>query len=71
MANGEVGSLNFNRPKSGRGVIRLKKLNAAAILICIITAYGVFESIWSIAATDLNKKKGGNNGNLCNAHNTD
>jgi hypothetical protein len=33
-------------------VIKLKKLNAAAILICIIAAYGVFESIWAIAATE-------------------
>jgi len=30
----------------------LKKLNAAAILICIIAAYAVFESIWAIAATE-------------------
>jgi len=30
----------------------LKKLNAAAILICIIAAYGVFESIWALVATE-------------------
>jgi len=29
----------------------LKKLNAAAILICIIAAYAVFEGIWATAAT--------------------
>jgi len=30
----------------------LKKLNVAAILICIIAAYNVFEGIWAIAATE-------------------
>lgn len=30
----------------------MKKLNAAAILICIIAAYGVFESIWALVATE-------------------
>jgi len=30
----------------------LKKLNAAAILICIVAAYAVFESIWALAATE-------------------
>ena len=29
----------------------MKKLNAAAILICIIAAYAVFESIWALVAT--------------------
>jgi hypothetical protein len=33
-------------------VIKLKKLNAAAILICIIAAYAVFEGIWALAATE-------------------
>jgi len=33
-------------------VIKLKKLNAAAILICIIAAYAVFEFVWAIAATE-------------------
>jgi glucan phosphoethanolaminetransferase (alkaline phosphatase superfamily) len=30
----------------------LKKLNAAAILICIVAAYGVFESIWALVTTE-------------------
>jgi len=30
----------------------LKKLNAAAILICILAAYAVFEGIWALAATE-------------------
>ncbi|MFC1893300.1 hypothetical protein ACFLYR_04595 [Chloroflexota bacterium] len=30
----------------------MKKLNAAAMLMCIIAAYGVFGSIWAIAATE-------------------
>jgi hypothetical protein len=30
----------------------MNKLNAAAILICIIAAYGVFESIWALVATE-------------------
>ena len=30
----------------------MKKLNAAAILICIMAAYCVFGSIWAIAATE-------------------
>ena len=30
----------------------MKKLNAAAILICIVAAYGVFESIWVLVATE-------------------
>jgi hypothetical protein len=29
----------------------LKKLNVAAILMCIIGAFGVFEFVWAIAAT--------------------
>jgi hypothetical protein len=33
-------------------VLKLKKLNAAAILICILAAYAVFEGIWAIAATE-------------------
>jgi glucan phosphoethanolaminetransferase (alkaline phosphatase superfamily) len=33
-------------------VIKLKKLNVAAILICIIAAYSVFEFVWAIAATE-------------------
>jgi hypothetical protein len=32
-------------------VIKVKKLNAAAILICINAAYAVFEGIWALAAT--------------------
>lgn len=32
-------------------MIKLKKLNAAAILICINAAYAVFEGIWALAAT--------------------
>ena len=30
----------------------MKKLNAAAILICIVAAYAVFESIWALVATE-------------------
>jgi len=30
----------------------LKKLNAAAILICIVAAYSVFEAIWGLASTE-------------------
>jgi hypothetical protein len=30
----------------------LKKLNAAAILMCIIGAFGLFQFIWGVAATD-------------------
>ena len=30
----------------------MKKLNAAAILICIVAAYGVFEFIMALAATE-------------------
>ena len=30
----------------------MKKLNAAAILMCIIGAFGVFQGIWGIAATE-------------------
>jgi len=30
----------------------LKKLNAAAILMCIIAAFGVFQGIWGIGATE-------------------
>ncbi|MEA1871965.1 MAG: hypothetical protein U9M91_00985 [Chloroflexota bacterium] len=30
----------------------MKKLNAAAILMCIIGAFGVFQGIWAIAATE-------------------
>jgi hypothetical protein len=33
-------------------VIKVKKLNAAAILICINAAYAVFEGIWALAATE-------------------
>jgi len=33
-------------------VSKLKKLNAAAILICILGAYAVFEGIWALAATE-------------------
>ena len=33
-------------------MIKLKKLNAAAILICIVAAYGVFEGIWALVATE-------------------
>ena len=30
----------------------MKKLNVAAILICIIGAFGVFQFVWGIAATE-------------------
>ena len=30
----------------------MKKLNAAAILICIVAAYAVFESVWALVATE-------------------
>ena len=30
----------------------MKKLNTAAILMCIIGAFGVFQGIWGIAATE-------------------
>ena len=30
----------------------MKKLNAAAILMCIIGAFGVFQGIWAMAATE-------------------
>jgi hypothetical protein len=33
-------------------VIKLKKLNAAAVLMCIIGAFGVFQFVWGIAATE-------------------
>jgi hypothetical protein len=33
-------------------VSELKKLNAAAILMCIIAAFGVFQGIWGIGATE-------------------
>jgi hypothetical protein len=33
-------------------VIKLKKLNTAAILMCIIGAFGVFQGIWGIGATE-------------------
>jgi len=33
-------------------VIKLKKLNAAAILMCIIGAFGVFQFVWGIGATE-------------------
>jgi hypothetical protein len=33
-------------------VNKLKKLNAAAILVCICAAYAVFEGIWALAATE-------------------
>ena len=29
----------------------MKKLNAAAILMCVIGAFGVFQGVWGIAAT--------------------
>jgi hypothetical protein len=29
----------------------MKKLNIAAVLICIVAAYGVFESVWVLVAT--------------------
>ena len=35
-----------------RGVIKLKKLNIAAILMCIIGAFGVFQGIWVLASTE-------------------
>jgi hypothetical protein len=35
-----------------RGVIKLKKLNTAAILMCIIGAFGVFQGIWVLASTE-------------------
>jgi len=33
-------------------VLKLKKLNAAAVLMCIIGAFGVFQFVWGIAATE-------------------
>jgi len=33
-------------------MIKLKRMNAAAILICIIGAFGVVEGIWALAATE-------------------
>jgi hypothetical protein len=33
-------------------VIKLKKLNAAAILMCIIAAFGVFQGIWVLVSTE-------------------
>ena len=30
----------------------MKKLTAAAILICILAAYAVFEGVWALAATE-------------------
>jgi hypothetical protein len=33
-------------------VIKLKKLNAAAVLMCIIGAFGVFQFVWGVAATE-------------------
>ena len=41
--------MHFDSPE---GVINLKKLNTAAILMCIIGAFGVFQGIWAIAATE-------------------
>ena len=35
-----------------RGAIKLKKLNTAAILMCIIGAFGVFQGIWVLASTE-------------------
>jgi hypothetical protein len=32
-------------------VLKLKKLNVAAILMCITGAFGVFQFVWGIAAT--------------------
>jgi hypothetical protein len=33
-------------------VIKLKKLNAAAILMCIIGAFGLFQGIWVLVSTE-------------------
>jgi hypothetical protein len=44
--------LYFDSPKSERGAIKLKKLNIAAVLMCIIGAFGVFQGIWGVAATE-------------------
>jgi len=33
-------------------VIKLKKLNTAAILMCIIGAFGVFQGIWVLVSTE-------------------
>jgi hypothetical protein len=33
-------------------VTKLKKLNAAAVLMCIIGVFGVFQFVWGVAATD-------------------
>jgi len=30
----------------------LKKLNAAAVLMCVIGAFGVFQFVWGVAATE-------------------
>jgi hypothetical protein len=33
-------------------VIKLKRLNAAAVLMCIIGVFGVFQFVWGIGATE-------------------
>jgi hypothetical protein len=38
--------------KVTKEVIELKKLNAAAILMCIIGAFGVFQGIWVLVSTE-------------------
>ena len=35
-----------------KGVLKLKKLNAAAILMCILGAFGVFQGIWVLVSTE-------------------
>ena len=38
--------------KSEREVSKLKKLNTAAILICIIAAFGAFQGVWVLVSTE-------------------
>jgi hypothetical protein len=38
--------------KVTKEVTKLKKLNAAAILMCIIGAFGVFQGIWVLVSTE-------------------
>jgi glucan phosphoethanolaminetransferase (alkaline phosphatase superfamily) len=33
-------------------VLKLKKLNAAAVLMCFVGAFGAFQFVWGIAATE-------------------
>ena len=50
-ADGEEAVLIFT-VRNLEGVSKLRKLNVATILICIIGAFGVFQFVWGIAATE-------------------